>query len=73
MSDFKVQCDVSGQVVLASQTRMAYDGKRVYYKYYYEQHPQELIVKPINEKIAVDNPRPRNLVDVSLIGYVGLE
>jgi hypothetical protein len=73
MTDYKVQCDVSGQVVLASQTRMTYDGKRVYYKYWYEQHPQELMAKPINEIIAVKNPRPRNLVDVSLTGYVGLE
>lgn len=71
--DYKVQCDESGQVVLASQTRMTYDGKRVYYKYWYEQHPQELMVKAMNEKITVDNPRPRNLKDVSLTGYVGLE
>lgn len=34
MTDYKVQCDVSGQVVLASKTRMTYDGKRVYYKYW---------------------------------------
>jgi hypothetical protein len=70
--DYKVQCDVSGQVVLASQTRMTYDGKRVYYKYYYEQNPQEKITKPINENIEVENPRPRNIIDVSLPGYVGL-
>lgn len=73
MTDYKVQCDVSGQVVLASKTRMTYDGKRVYYKYWYEQHPQELASPALNETIAVSNPRPRNLVDVSLTGYVGLE
>lgn len=63
MEKYKVQCDISGQIVWNYETRITWDGRRVYYKYYDERHPQDIAPKPSADRQTVFNPRPRNIVD----------
>jgi aryl-phospho-beta-D-glucosidase BglC (GH1 family) len=63
VAKYKVQCDYSGQVVYAHETRMTWDGKRVYYKYWEPRQPQDISPVPAADVQTVPNPRPRNIVD----------
>ena len=63
MDKYKVQCDYSGQIVWSYETRMTWDGKRVYYKYWEPRQPQDISPKPAADRQTVPNPRARNIVD----------
>lgn len=64
--DFKLISDESGFTVMASQTRVTWEGYRVLSSEWDPKHPQ-LIIYPHEDKISVDNPRPESDLDSDLL------
>ena len=62
--EYKVMCDICGEVRYASQTRMNWKGERVCSDTCWEpRNPQEMAIKVPKEERAVPNPRPWKLSD----------
>lgn len=55
--DYKVQCDVSGFLVNASDCRKQWDGLFVYKDFWSTRQPQDLLTT-YPERLAPPNPRP---------------
>jgi len=70
MKDYKVQCEVSGMVVMKSRTVINFEGKRVYKPFACQENPQDRPNKRQYESVSVNTDQhPTNYKDVSLTGY----
>jgi hypothetical protein len=56
--DYYVVCDYSGRRVPASQTKMTWDGYRVWDRLWEPRHPQDF-VRGVPDPQKVPNPRPK--------------
>lgn len=54
--DYNVICDMTGFKVKASETRMMWDGKRVWKKVWEEQHPLDFVRSVVDDQ-SVPDPR----------------
>lgn len=54
--DFNVICDKTGFKVKASETRMMWDGTRVWNRVWEERHPLDTIRSVVDDQ-SVENPR----------------
>lgn len=63
--DFKVTSDESGLTVMNSETLLTWTGAKVLFSEWEAKHPQ-LTIRPHQDKISVDNPRPTSELDDGL-------
>ena len=65
--DHLVQCDYSGFVCHASETRMTWDGWRVLKRFWEPRHPQDFVrVTPDNPSVGPE-ARPRKTADYETV------
>ena len=57
MNDYKIQCDITGQVCMRSEAKLTWDGLLVSKQNWDVKHPQ-LVIRTHTENISVANARP---------------
>lgn len=60
--DYKVQCDFSGFMCHASETRVTWQGYRVRKDFWEPRHPQDF-VRAVTDDPSAPDPRPKKTAD----------